>query len=412
MKNSDYLCFNIFFFLLFIAGCTSEKEPDIPDHIQHLTNLTVHPMDAEPEFSIQIEQDQNFGETEEVLIGSFIGNMAVDNSGRVYITDRSQGIHVYDADGTYLQRVGRDGAGPGEFQSPSSIRFTDDNLIVMDLSQPKVSLFDLESYAHIKDISLSIDDDAANVPAWMESTQEEGLTYQAIDYYGNSDGNVLVIFGHSGVGNLQNRNRRTWEISLLDLSEGRFLKHDILSVEDVIDVLALEEGGAITSILFLPKTQIEITANHYIYSNSNDMLFKFYDKDGDYSHAFYHPYSKVALTLNDAVDYMQNLLGDHDEIIDRVTSSILNSEIPQSWPVFNTFVVDDKNRLWIPTIIDDTEAYEWWVLDEDGELLASYTWPRDKVVKVVNDGMLYALETDEKTGLQQVVRYDIQITTN
>ncbi|TVQ03151.1 MAG: hypothetical protein EA359_10220 [Balneolaceae bacterium] len=81
--------------------------------------------------------------------------------------------------------------------------------------------------------------------------------------------------------------------------------------------------------------------------------------------------------------------------------------MPEIWPALNSMQVDDENRLWISTIVEDFDIYEWWLLEESGELITRFEWPRDELIEVVRNGYMYTRETDEETGLQQIVRYKI-----
>ncbi|TVR32958.1 MAG: hypothetical protein EA390_04565 [Balneolaceae bacterium] len=71
--------------------------------------------------------------------------------------------------------------------------------------------------------------------------------------------------------------------------------------------------------------------------------------------------------------------------------------------------VDDKGRVWVATIVKNFSVHEWWVLEENGELMARFEWPRDEPIVVIKEGKIYTRQTDEETGLQQVVRYRVEI---
>jgi len=73
-------------------------------------------------------------------------------------------------------------------------------------------------------------------------------------------------------------------------------------------------------------------------------------------------------------------------------------------------VIDDQDRLWVATTVDDMNVFEWWVLEESGEVVTRFDWPRSKPIEVVRNGHVYTRETDENTGLQQVVRYRIEFS--
>lgn len=75
----------------------------------------------------------------------------------------------------------------------------------------------------------------------------------------------------------------------------------------------------------------------------------------------------------------------------------------------NDLLIDNQSRLWISTIVEDFEVYEWWVLKETGELLGQFTLPRNEAIEKIIDGHVYTRETDQETELQRIVRYRVQI---
>lgn len=33
-------------------------------------------------------------------------------------------------------------------------------------------------------------------------------------------------------------------------------------------------------------------------------------------------------------------------------------------------------RLWVATIVEDFDVYEWWILKKNGEVITKFEWPR------------------------------------
>jgi hypothetical protein len=65
------------------------------------------------------------GEDEEDVIFGVIGDIAVDQSGSVYLLDAQLNeILVFDDGGEYLRSIGREGEGPGEFRRPAGLFLT------------------------------------------------------------------------------------------------------------------------------------------------------------------------------------------------------------------------------------------------------------------------------------------------
>lgn len=85
---------------------------------------------------------------------------------------------------------------------------------------------------------------------------------------------------------------------------------------------------------------------------------------------------------------------------------VRSADAPATWPALYSLTVDDEKRFWISTITDDDDTYDWWVLDEYGGLLATFTWPRERTVETVKNGYLYARQTDE-FDLVEIMRYEI-----
>ncbi len=72
-----------------------------------------------------------------------IRSVLLDRRGQVYVVDpRNRTIPVFDSMGTFLRLVGRDGSGPGEYRTPYSIAWLDDQLALLDPGNARIGLFD------------------------------------------------------------------------------------------------------------------------------------------------------------------------------------------------------------------------------------------------------------------------------
>lgn len=59
--------------------------------------------------------------------------------------------------------------------------------------------------------------------------------------------------------------------------------------------------------------------------------------------------------------------------------------------------------------MDNFDVYDSWILEETGELITKIEWPRDELIVLIKNGKMYTRETDDETGLQQVVRYRVEM---
>jgi hypothetical protein len=126
------------------TGFKIVRENGIPTAINpdHPVPLPDGPKDIvfSGEFQIgALEGDPNY------IFGEFI-NFAVDDKGRVYVLDwREKTVRKFDDSGKFLLSFGGPGQGPGEFSSPTEIRYLPDgHIVVFEGEGQKYSCFTRE----------------------------------------------------------------------------------------------------------------------------------------------------------------------------------------------------------------------------------------------------------------------------
>jgi hypothetical protein len=90
--------------------------------------------------TMRISSDDASSDTTKLLFG--ISAIVGDSAGRLYVTDRSQRISVYDSTGNLLRVIGRRGQGPGEFSGIWLIMPVGDSLSVYDRGLQRLTMFD------------------------------------------------------------------------------------------------------------------------------------------------------------------------------------------------------------------------------------------------------------------------------
>lgn len=393
--------------LTFLFGCTTENNSKLPPHLIDLENLTVHPENPDPASTIELTKEMSFGDTDDIFFGQIIENVSIDDQGRVFIADMTENtVHVFNPDGSYLQSIGREGRGPGEFQYILDMKMDHNKIHILDYQQSKISVFDLTTLSHIAAYNVSLDDRQQDSPSWLTPTQEKGLFYMPTNFFVRSDQTYLILFSDQGVGSANNVDGRTYEASLFNPENGAFMDHDLLSFRWTGQVLVHEEGTGMRVLSGVPykrDSRFDFSNDQFVSGWSEEMLFKVYNEQGEYQRAFYYPYANVRF-------HKEDLLTHYDEAGEELLKIVMNDDHPQYWPAFYSMTIDDKNRLWLSTIVEDQEYYEWWVLDENGELLATFTWPRNRELKEVKNDYAYTLERNRETGLPEVVRYSVNLS--
>jgi hypothetical protein len=366
---------------------------EIPDHLQELNNLTVYGEDIQKAYRIIPEREITFGDTDDVFF-QFMYEIAVDNTGRVFISELAMGhrtIHGFAPDGSYLGFIGLEGDGPGEFRTPTHLQISDEWLYIYDNLHQRISKFSLDTFTFLS---------AFNLPSNQIRELEEldGGTLQKLIV--KTDGSYLISFGEL----TPNTNPR-YNYYFLMNQDGELYPEKLFKKrgESILQYRSTNGSSGAGGILpFSRKTLMAVSDENYIFSAfTEEMLIKIYSPQGFNIRSFYHPFSN---TLFD-----QNAFADGLSPSGALYQLLPHMEFPQSWPALEELLIDDENRLWISTIVEDFDIYEWWVLEETGELITKFEWPRDEPIEVIKNGYIYTRQTDEETGLQQIVRYRIEL---
>ncbi|MEX1268942.1 MAG: 6-bladed beta-propeller [Balneolaceae bacterium] len=377
--------------ILFIA-CSSPPEVEIPEEIAALENLTVFPADSEPEFEITLTKEASYGDTDEIFLGEWI-SAEVDHYGRVFIADQQETvIHLYNPNGTYNRQVGREGEGPGEYRSIGQMRTDDHFFYLMDRNLNRITKFDLDTFEVTADYSVPVNQD-----------EDDGHFRYPNTFYLVSDNHYLIRFGMGfNAGNSDaDDDERVVEGRILKLEDESYEPGNLFSFP-ASEALVQRDGGSIM-VMGVPYNR----SSHVTYRNdkiyhgwSENFLLKIYDGDGSYQRAIYYPFQNISL--------------DRDQILEQYKDSdrqwrdmVRNDNMPETLPVYYSFLVDDENRFWVEMVTENTEESEYVVLQETGELLGRISWSRDKTVQQVKNGFLYTQEEDEM-GLREIVKYRVE----
>ena len=375
--------------LLIISACSSGPEIEIPEEIAGLENLMVYYTSPEDVPELSPQKVTSFGETDEIIIGQ-IGSTAVDDQGRVFMIDISQQIiHVFDSDGVWLRKIGGEGEGPGEFRRAAGLQVANGLLHVMDSGQNRITRFNLETLELHSSVSYS--ENSAPVEFLFPYT-----------YFARPDGSYLIFFTGPFMGD-RDPEEMVWEGVVLH--EDAHYEDDIfLTVqanEWVVD--ATDNFVRAFSLPYGRKSLIDLADDGTLYHAwSENLLIKAYTLEGEYQRAIYHHYQKPALDRNEVL----RIFEDREE---RDRAILRRQSMPAAWPAVDAMHIDDENRFWLSGVTENREEWHWWVLDDEGELIATFKWPRSKAIRDIRNGHIYTRETDEETGLVEIVKYEIKL---
>jgi len=374
---------------LFIASCTNQPDVEIPEEISALENVTLISFDATPLNNKQPIREAVFGDTDDIIIGN-IGSFAIDKDNNVYLSDVSQQIiHVYSPDGTHIGEIGRDGDGPGEFRRISSLSIDEKAIHVLDTQQMRISRFDVNSFRHIDDMELPFEPDFSSGVFTFP---------QSIDVM--SDGNYLIHFGMG-----YSHGQEDEETDLNMIGKKFNIENGVIELEAIYSFPAREtiirrDGGSLHAMHppYKRSPHIQFGNGEIMHGWSEELLFKWFDEDGNYTRAVYSPYENEPLLRTDIVK-------EYEDFDEPWRGMIRNDDHPETWPSFTHALPDDEGRVWVGLITDDHESYTWKAFSPEGDIYASFEWPRHIEIHRVQNGSIYTMETDPETDLRQVAKY-------
>jgi hypothetical protein len=370
---------------LLVTGCSGETSVDIPEEIAAMQNVAIYPGDADPLNNITLTEVARFGDTDELFIRSISG-IDVDDRGTLFLADRAEAtLHVYDAMGEYQYSIGRKGEGPGEFNAVYAPRLHENELYVLDVMQQRVSVFNPDDGTFLRDHPLGRNSrDTSGFPVSFSPITDNRF----LVYYNRmrQDGD---LFFHTPIASLLDENGNTLASDFIDFKPGEMF---MLRDENSIQIMPLP---------FMRGSQTGLTRNETVLWGYTDRIFlKEISLEGEYIRGIYH--ARANPSLNRAA-----MMEQFDD--DAVREGIRSLDIPGTRPAFQTFRIDDRNRIWLRLNTDDLENVEWWVLDETGEKLATFTRSEEEHLELVKREYIYFRQTDEDTGIQEIVKYRVEM---
>lgn len=370
MINKNCCLILLINFLILLNGCNKkveQKHTQIPTHISALKNLTVFPQNISATDTVKLFRENSFESNQDVFIDGYISKIAVDHKGRVFIVGQKSGtvaIYVFKSNGTFLTKFGRYGRGPGEFESIASIDVGNSKLYVLDSQLQKLVIFSLDDFSLISEdtIGRNIIRDEDKLPGIMK----------AQNLYALGNDTLLMNF-QSRIFSNNFRNIPYYKVS----EQGEILSKKILELERFN--FYIPEKRQTSKGIFLPFTMPFSRNSLFAISNTGsmftawpeDFLIMEYDNQGNYLQAFYYPIKKVPLFLKDL------------DINNLRRQELRKHDLPDTWPALNTILSDDEGNLWVSTITESDSTFDWWVLNQNGELLAKFKWSGRKSLRDV-----------------------------
>lgn len=395
--------------LLGLSGCKltprSSEAESMKDNQERLGTLKDVAIEGEPAYKINFIKDGTFGESDEVLIWT-IGGFTVDKNNRVYIASGKR-ILVFDEHQNFIKQIGRQGRGPGEFDNMGGLqpKIASQKLHVYDDVLQRVNVFGLTNLEFQYTIPI-------NPENWSKYPDLKHSRFK--NYFSFKDSLLLVGFKE-----ILGRNEQDIPFSRYYLmnKEGEIVSNEIFKIEDNGFYSGFGTPGPIKlgASIGLPQSRSSIVDVDYkgnIYSAwTEDFRIEIINNEGVKMDISY-PMRNAELDKSKVLDELNRAR--------RSKKTVTYDTFPETWPAIDYFFVDDEDRIWVATIVDDNENFEWMVISTQGALLAKFLWPGQRLkrhrapreIKMVVNNYLYTQENNTDTGIDEVIRYKIEFINN
>lgn len=376
---------------------------EIPPHIHEVENLTIFPGDSNTPYSARLVPVQTYGKTGEYYLTK-VEWLTVDDKGRVIVVDRGTNyastVHVFNEDGTYRTPLGRPGRGPGEYIEPFFLQGNAGRVYLYDVTGKRVNAYNADDYSLIKS---SLEE------RWDVRNQKDIQGFSFGGFKVRNDGKILAEFYEPNLNRVSSRGKSTY--LLMDL-DGNRLDFEPFNYFGHLRIVT-EKNPPFPNVFPIGRTLTAMSNEGELFvANTQEFLIKKYNPKGVYQSAFYYPIEGSSLDIKEFLKSGRKF-GPNIPKIDDLKKAFkdIGEELPKTSPVVDKLIVDDENRIWVavPTGAK-SNIYEWWILAETGELLTQVVLPLEQPILDIKDGYLYSKETDEETGTEYVVKYQIELT--
>lgn len=367
------------------------------------------PVDAAPLRSVV--EELRIGSVEDPDLGfTTIVGAAVDAEGRVFVLDaQERRVRVFDGDGEPLRSFGREGRGPGEFQTPTDIGVVGDTVWVADGLTGRITLFDPTGTVL-----------ATYTPGMVQLESPSG---------------ALLLYRPAGL-----------------LSDGRIHATFVGTADPVPEPISVPElavdsaGGAMDTLwmrrhvgtdsrvtvgsveLPVPTLQDEATLHvpagelgRYVVErpapvSSDEAAFRVLRVDPAGDTAFVRSFSFEPVRYSNAAERLEetardltralgpNVAGDQDRVAQTLRSSM---EVPEYHVPVSAAVAGASGSLWLRREAVDAPAHEWLLLDPDGTLRGRTELPAGAMVRSAGGDVLWVSVRDE-LEVPWLVRYRLE----
>jgi len=312
---------------------------------------------------LALEEVMTIGDTDDPEL-SFSGMdlpFVVNDSGLIYALDMGAGcVKVFDDSGQLVNKFGKKGQGPGEFNMPSGIQITPEgNLMIEDVTNRRLSYYSFQG-EHIEDIST-----ATKLAMVRVLISKQGLMF----------GMQMGMPADAGEGKL------FYEFNMLDKE-----LNTLFTLAKIEFPIPIPGSGNKMNIMDMTAPYQFDSKGNILFARNKDYEIKVFNSEGKNIRTIKKDYKPLKITQEDI-----------DEMLERIPSNAggINTremfEFPDYFPPVQNFVLDEQDRIYVRTYVKGKNEGEYVVdiFDAKGIFISQLVtkadfriWKNNKVYSV------------------------------
>jgi DNA-binding beta-propeller fold protein YncE len=362
---------------LLLIACSTDHQPQNSIEILTLSGGGRHVRNPdnpnwEPGAEWQVIDDLRIGQREgdgPDVFGDIV-DLAVDGAGRIYVLDRfAKEIRVFDAQGAYVQRIGGEGSGPGEFRAPIAIRWMSGRgLLVVDPGNGRYSVID-STGQFVGTVRRPVTD--ITYP-WPGGIDGEGFFYDVSSRISSTGESRRIILRIDSVGNP----RDTFSLP---------------AFTPMVFELRTDHGRLTAEVPYAPRLLWLLDASsHHLWFGTTDR-YSFWQRSlaGDTTAWIDLGRRRVPVSADEREGALRSL----DRFVER-GGTVDPSRIPATKPFFSRILLDPSGDLWVVRSGQGKAGFD--VFRQDGVYLGHVVThlAYSRIPPVVTDRAMYGVLTD------------------
>lgn len=379
MKNTISIVLLVAVFMVLTSY--GKQNPQWKGTIEEENGVKVIKNPNEPlygEITFDLEEDLIIGNEEDKNYMFYKAQIpAVDSEGNILVLDSGNyRIQKYDKNGKYLQTIGRQGQGPGEFERPFILYLdADDNIYVYDMGRRNIQKFEKNGN-------------------FISSTPSEMPKEFGIIKNGNYIANTVSF--------------AFFNIDLIS-QKGTTIK-TIASFPSVRNERIKTDRGGYLSLNNLCNPSLvlcSINEDLAIYGYSTEYSLFAINAKGRTVYIIKKDESPQPVTREEKYKVIDRIMGIPGNISRKQVAGTIR--FPKHKPFYERIIKDNKDRIYVEKfkfIFDQGDNTDFDIFNKDGYYLYKAKIPPQ--YPVIRSGYIYTTEYDQDTGYAKIKRYRIR----